>query len=162
MIKIRQAETSDLREVAQINIDNWQRTYENILPKSFLDQLTLTDKLEKWQQFYSENTHIMLIAESDNQVAGFIAVSIDSQMSNALYVDALHVSNHFQRKGVGTKLLIEILDRAKKNQQLVTIAILKENENARNLYIKLGAVHLKNFTDYFGDVVTRSERLIWR
>lgn len=161
MVEIRQVSEKDLEHIAKINTDNWKSTYESILPESYLNQLTVKDSMAKWEKFINNPTHSLQVIEIDDQIAGFVAVSIDENVANALYVDSLHVSHHFQRQGLGTKLLTAVLTSAKNDNKAVTIAILKGNENARNLYTKLGAVHLADFTDHFGNVVTQSEKLIW-
>lgn len=102
------------------------------------------------------------MGEIDHQVSGFVATSNDEQTDDVIYVDALHVSGQFQRQGLGNKLLNIVLEEAHKSNKRVTIAILKGNDNARNLYTKLGAIHLVDFTDHFGSIVPKSERLIWQ
>ncbi|MDI6666729.1 GNAT family N-acetyltransferase [Leuconostoc falkenbergense] len=158
---IRKANQSDLLALATINTINWRETYADILPDEYLNTLSVSEIQKKWQTFIDSPVTTLQVVEIDNEIAGFVATSDDDQIENATYVDALHISNRFQRKGLGTKLLNKVLEEAHKHNKRVTIAILKGNENARNLYTKLGAVHLEDFTDHFGSVVTKSERLIW-
>ena len=162
MTSIRSANQADLEEVAHINVDNWQATYENILPQSYLESLEYRAFQRKWERFIVQPSQELLVKELENEVAGFIAFSESKDWSDNLYIDSLHISQKFQRKGVGTQLLLQVLQQAKEDKKTVTIAILKNNENARKLYTKLGAVHLKDLSDKFGDVTTDSELLIWK
>ncbi|MFD2254270.1 GNAT family N-acetyltransferase [Lactococcus formosensis subsp. bovis] len=162
MTSIRSANQADLEEVAHINVNNWQVTYENILPQSYLESLEYRAFQRKWERFIVQPSQELLVKELENKVAGFIAFSESKDWSDNLYIDSLHISQKFQRKGVGTQLLLQVLQQAKEDKKTVTIAILKNNENARKLYTKLGAVHLKDFSDKFGDVTTDSELLIWK
>ena len=162
MTSIRSANQADLEEVAHINVDNWQATYENILPQSYLESLEYRAFQRKWERFIVQPSQELLVKELENKVAGFIAFSESKDWSDNLYIDSLHISQKFQRKGVGTQLLLQVLQQAKEDKKTVTIAILKNNENARKLYTKLGAVHLKDLSDKFGDVTTDSELLIWK
>lgn len=162
MTSIRSANQADLEEVAHINVDNWQVTYENILPQSYLESLEYRAFQRKWERFIVQPSQELLVKELENKVAGFIAFSESKDWRDDLYIDSLHISQKFQRKGVGTQLLLQVLQQAKEDKKTVTIAILKNNENARKLYTKLGAVHLKDFPDKFGDVTTDSELLIWK
>ena len=109
MTSIRPVHQSELEEIAHINVDNWQMTYENILPHAYLESLEYGTFQKNWEQFLAQPSQ-----------------------------------------------------QAKEAQKTVTIAILKNNENARSLYTKLGAVHYKDFSDKFGDVTTESELLIWK
>lgn len=158
---IRQAQLTDLKEISKINVDNWKTTYMEILPESYLSKLTTSECLKKWQQFLDNSCNELLVVEKNQRIAGFIAISNDVDTSNALYVNALHVLHDYQGMGIGTKLLMKALSRAKDGKKHMTISILKGNENARKLYSKLGAEHLKDFTDHFDDVITKSEMLIW-
>ena len=38
---------------------------------------------------------------------------------------------------------------------------VKGNDNAKRIYEKMGAIHYKDFIDYFGDTESNSEKLIW-
>lgn len=162
MTSIRPAHYSDLEEIAHINVDNWQMTYESILPPTYLESLEYDTFQKNWEQFLAQASQHILVKELENNVAGFIAYSESSDQRGNFYIDSLHISQKFQRKGVGTQLLSHVLQQAKEAQMTVTIAILKNNENARSLYTKLGAVHFKDFSDKFGDVTTESELLIWK
>lgn len=162
MTSIRPVHQSELEEIAHINVDNWKMTYENILPHAYLESLEYGTFQKKWELFLAQPSQHILVKTLDNNIAGFIAYSESRDQSDNLYIDSLHISQKFQRKGVGTQLLSHVLQQAKEAQKTVTIAILKNNENARSLYTKLGAVHYKDFSDKFGDVTTESELLIWK
>ena len=157
--EIRTCTQNDLSAIAKIQIENWTQTYKDILPDDFLDRLNVPDSMKDWVTFLDQANHKISVILIDDTVAGFIATSIDKKIQNAVYVDSLHISKDFQGMGLGSRLLKEVLE--KENERRVTICILKENQKARSLYTRLGAVHLEYFQDNFGNVVTESEKLIW-
>ncbi len=162
MTSIRPVHQADLEDIAHINVDNWQTTYENLLPQSYLKSLEYSTFQRRWEKFLKKPSQHILVKELENKVAGFIAFSENKDQSDNLYIDSLHISQKFQRKGIGTQLLSHVLQQANEAQKTVTIAILKDNEKARSLYTKLGAVHFKDFSDKFEEVTTESELLIWK
>ncbi len=44
----------------------------------------------------------------------------------------------------------------------MSICIVKGNDNAKNIYERLGAVHYKDFIDDFGGTKSNSQKLIWK
>lgn len=63
--------------------------------------------------------------------------------------------------GVGTLLLKEILANANSTNQNVSICIIKGNDSARRLYMKLRAKHHLDFEDNINNIITQSEKLLW-
>lgn len=51
MTSIRPAHYSDLEEIAHINVDNWQTTYESILPPTYLESLEYDTFQKNWEHF---------------------------------------------------------------------------------------------------------------
>ena len=43
----------------------------------------------------------------------------------------------------------------------MSISIVRGNERAGDLYRKLGARHVRYFTDHFAEAESRSEELLW-
>ncbi|MBP7848452.1 hypothetical protein KA013_04560 [Patescibacteria group bacterium] len=49
----------DFPELVRINIECWKHNYKGIIPQEYLDQLTVEEKLPKWESYFlqeKENT----------------------------------------------------------------------------------------------------------
>lgn len=80
-------------------------------------------------------------------------------MENTLYLDSLHIKNEYKGKGIGTRVIEHLKNYAKANgYQNLRVSIMCDNDRARNLYTKLGAIHLNYYTNY----ETKCKKLYWR
>ena len=72
----------------------------------------------------------ILVAQVDNEIAGFVSVwSADN------FVHHLYVSNHGQNKGIGSRLLNSLIEKATSD---LTLKCLVKNKLAINFYLKKG------------------------
>lgn len=159
---IRIANQNDIKLISKLYIDNWQKTYKGLLSKEYLDSLTIDYAIEKWSNYISCKNQIIFVAYEDEKFLGFTASKIDDEENNCWYLDSLHVTETSRGKGVGTKLIKTVgkhaLDNRYKN---MSICIVRGNDNAKELYEKLGANHYKDFVDDFGGTKSNSTKLIW-
>jgi ribosomal protein S18 acetylase RimI-like enzyme len=81
-ITVRVANTSDAEAIGHINLDGWRTAYKDILPQSYLDDLSLKDKVARWQRVLSDPVEAksILIAEEQTsnvphttRVLGFVS-----------------------------------------------------------------------------------------
>ena len=85
--------------------------------------------------------------------------SWDEEMKNTLYLDSLHIKDEYKGKGVGTKIINHLKEYARgKGYKGVSVSIICGNDRARNLYTKLGVVHLNDYNNY----ETKCEKLYWK
>ncbi|WP_234121323.1 GNAT family N-acetyltransferase [Clostridium hydrogenum] len=159
---IRKVNDSDIELIASLYIENWKKTYIGMLPNKFLNSLKVSDGIQKWQEYFRKERHMIFVAYEDKEFLGFSACKEDDEIKHCLYLDSLHVSEASRGKGIGTKLLNTVGNYAyKEGYKCMSICIVKGNSNAKGLYEKLGAKHYKDFIDYFGSTESNSEKLIW-
>lgn len=162
MMNIRGANTKDIESIASLYITNWKKTYINLLPDDFLNELTLSDGIKKWQEYITKEKHKIFVAYENEKLLGFSACKEDEELKNCLYLDSLHVLEASRGRGIGTKLIKVVGNYAYvKGYKHMSICIVKGNNNAKKIYEKIGAKHYKDFIDNFGNVKCNSEKLIW-
>ena len=161
-MNIREYRESDRQEIAKIYTGNWQKTYRGLLPDAFLEKMNPEDAAVKWNDYVRIPGQGIFVAEESGTVAGFAAYRPDENDEHALYLDSLHVAEEMRGQGTGTALIRTVGRYAANNNYVrMTIRIVRGNDAARALYCKLGAVHVRCFTDWFGDTPSDSEELIW-
>lgn len=89
------------------------------------------------------NDNIVLVAQLDNEIVGYIYSIIDSDnkvtKNIEAKIDSLYVNSEYRNKNIGTKLIEEMITILKeKNVKYIFIENLKENDTAKYLYEKLG------------------------
>lgn len=161
-MKIRVYEERDAQELAELYVTNWQKTYRGMLPDAFLDGMNAEDASRRWNSFAGVCGQGIFVAEQNGVLAGFAAYRPDENSEDALYLDSLHVSEKVRGQGIGTALIRTVGRHAANNGfTRMTIRIVRGNDKAGALYRKLGAVHVRHFTDRFGDTPSDSEELVW-
>ena len=162
-IGIRFAGADDAAFVAGLWLENWRSTYRGLLSDGFLDSLSFAGALAEWRA-YLENpaNRIIICAGDDGAALGFAAVEPDGARPNCLYLHSLHVKAAARGRGVGTRLICAAWDWAAENGCTeMSINVVCGNENAKRLYMGLGARHLKYFKDNFNGEISNSETLLW-
>lgn len=76
------------------------------------------------------------IIEADGISAGLFKVKF-RQALNQWYVVQIQVHPNFQNMKIGSRLLLDLIDKANKNDASVALGVLKTNP-AQHLYYKLG------------------------
>ena len=159
---IREANIEDIGNIAELYVSNWKATYKGMLPDEYLNHLDISYGIEKWTLFLKQSNNHIFVAYEDLTFLGFGACEPDIDLDKCLYLDSLHVCANARGKGVGTKLIQIIGQYAiNSNYDKISICIIKGNNNARELYRKLGAVHYLDFVDDFNGIKSNSEKLLW-
>lgn len=158
---IRFALEKDLDSIARLYVHNHKTTYRDLLSEEYLNSLTVESAKSRWQKYLDENNKIWVAYESDIFL-GFTAGKEDEEIKDTWYLDSLHVSENARGRGIGTELIRTMGRYAYENgYKSMSICVVKGNESAKSLYLRLGAVPYKSFEDSFGSVRTNSEKLIW-
>jgi L-amino acid N-acyltransferase YncA len=139
MLKIRTATKNDLYSITEIYNDavlNTTATFDT-KPKSITEQ-------EKWFNKH-KGKFTVIVAVEDDIVMGWASLSPWS--SRAAYSNtadiAVYVKERFRGKGIGKKLIEELLKRGAELGLHTAIAkICEENEASLNLFKKLGFKHI--------------------
>ena len=90
-------------------------------------------QLARFHQFFEPSTIQMIQAAGEN--IGFLGVE---EEADRLILANIVLKPEFQGKGIGTQLLLQLLQKAQNKGLPVTLRVLKNNHKARNLYERLG------------------------
>ena len=160
-MEIRLASPADLDALAGLYLHNHVSTYRELLP-DYVSGLSLPYCREKWAAFLNTPDCRVWTALEDGALLGFAACTPDAELSDTLYLEALHVAEAARGKGVGTALIRAAAAYASaRGYRRMSVCIIRGNERAGGLYRKLGAAHFKYFEDDFHGTKTRSEKLLW-
>ncbi|MBQ3757714.1 MAG: GNAT family N-acetyltransferase [Oscillospiraceae bacterium] len=159
---IRAAVSEDLANIAELYVSNHRSTYQGLLSDDYLDALTVSYALEKWEQQLNSADSKILVACQDDSFLGFAAFMPDPDLKQTWYLESLQVAEKARGKGIGTVLIhagAQIAEQAGFHK--MSVCIVRGNNHAADLYKKLGAVHYSFFEDDFCGTVSSSEKLVW-
>jgi ribosomal-protein-alanine N-acetyltransferase len=89
-----------------------------------------------WSELADPASRHYVVADADGVVVGYAGLSVAADES---YVQTLAVAPAFQRQGIGTQLLVDLLTRARsRGASLIGLEVRADNAGAQRLYAKFG------------------------
>ncbi|MNR90292.1 Acetyltransferase (GNAT) family protein [compost metagenome] len=164
---IRVATPADLPAIAQVLVDTWRSTFQDLLPASFLDSLTYAQQEERHRTVMSNGTALYYVATSSaGTVLGFISVGPDHSAENRCDAEiyALYIRVQHQGQGIGRRLLqTASTTLAAQGKRSLRVWALSNNpyrhfyqrlggQLQQSLPIQLGAEHYTQQSYYWPDL----------
>lgn len=95
----------------------------------------------------SNETSLFLVAKEENEVIGYIGMSI---VIDEGYIFNVAVRESYRNKGVATALINELVTYGKKNNfSFITLEVRESNQPAISLYSKFGFIKVGERKDYY-------------
>ena len=132
-MSIRNAEPADAGAIARIHVDGWRHAYREILPASYLQGLSYSQREGNWSKWLSERKLVVQVAEDNGSVIGYIAGSKEGELGKLL---GLYINPTFIGKGVGKTLLAQL--EADMKPRALLLMVLKGNALGISFYQRNG------------------------
>ena len=134
---IRKATARDASGMAAVHIATWRDAYAGIVPRAYLDSLSVEKRTEMWVRQIDGGRSDVWVGLMDDGVTGFVAAGAcrDDDLSECDEIYAIYVSPDSQRQGLGRSLMEVILSERSK---ACALWVLAGNENAIRFYRSLG------------------------
>ena len=109
MVSIRSATQEDVFSISRLHIESWQTTYRGIVPNAYLASLSAEERAIRWSARLSGAGRV-LVAEESTELIGFISGGPIREPVRGCDAElyAIYLLREAQRKGIGTRLLIEL------------------------------------------------------
>lgn len=134
IIHIRDTEEEDLRSIYKIAQDSFKDPYP----------------LRLLRHIHSTKPEGFLTAEIDDEIVGYLIGLV--RWGNMGHILAIAVDEPYRRQGVGSALIMNAIDRLKKNgANRVKLEVRASNETAENFYLKIGFKPEKTVPAYYSD-----------
>ena len=144
---IRDVRISDAENIARVNVDTWRIAYAGLIDENTLQNLSYSEKANRWRNTLEslDDRTVIYIAEVGDNLVGFVLAGQEQQdpsIKSSQYkgeLRAIYVSERFQRRGIGTRLVLKVIDYLIKNDvNSMCVWTLKRNPYS-DFYVKLGA-----------------------
>lgn len=160
---IRFATSDELDKIAALYVHNHKTTYRGLLSEEYLSSLTVETAKNRWNNYLLAEKNRIWVAYESDIFLGFTAGKEDDELADTWHLDSLHVSENARGRGIGTELIRTVGKyAAETGYKSMSICVVKGNDSAKSLYLRLGAVPLKEFEDDFANTRANSEKLIWQ
>ena len=124
---------AEMDEKGYVHWKSWQETYTDLMPKEYLDGLTL-DKCVKMAHKRHQNT---LLLKVDGKIAGFCCFGKSRKTQDANEVLALYLLREYHGQKLGYALLKKTVEEYS-DAQKIDLWVLAGNERAISFYKKFG------------------------
>ena len=138
-MNIRSAKEEDIEDIIDL-------AYEF---ETYLDDLESTPQSERiskqtiknvFFEGFSDPKHVVLVVEEEDKIIGFSDFWVYPEFihgGQSAYLNNLFITEEFRRKGIGSKLLFETINKAKDMKAVAMhISVLPENIIAQKFYKK--------------------------
>ncbi|MGW0902954.1 N-acetyltransferase family protein [Streptomyces sp. NPDC002853] len=147
MLTVRAMTESDVPAVAAIRVTGWKSAYAGIVPRSFLDDMTVEADIQQLRQHFKgakEGATNLVAVDPRGRVVGWACLGPlggggTSATRGELY--ALYVQPSLTGSGIGRILLDAVHAHARADGfDLVLLWVLTDNSGARRFYERAGYV----------------------
>lgn len=137
MISISKAKPEEVLEIKKLLKETWMSTYAHIFSPESIELVTSEwHSPELLVQQINNPDNFFAVAKDENIIVGMCNASL-LQEGKTVNVQRLHISPSYQRQGIGSKLMNEIV-KAFPKASMVELEVEKQNYKAQAFYKKLG------------------------
>lgn len=134
----RNALTIDAAAIAAIHVNAWRIAYSDIIPKSYLDTISLGKRKEMWESILSESTKGTFVLSDDHgSITGWASfgASRDDDGDGTGEIYGIYIDPAWWGNGFGKKLMgISENELESRGFGSVTLWVLEKNNRARRFY----------------------------
>jgi ribosomal protein S18 acetylase RimI-like enzyme len=132
---------SDAVDLARVHITAWRETYSGLLPKAYLESMSLARHAKRWsrQLLHPCAGEVVLAAEARAGLVGYCAGGTPRSAEGQAEVFTLYLVKAAQRRGLGRRLLrstARVL--AANGAASLELWVLNDNWPGREFYHRLG------------------------
>ena len=146
-VVIRDVRISDAEKIARINVDTWRSAYAGLIDERTLQNISYSDNVNGWKNRIEslDDRNQIFVAELNNELVGFALAGQEQQdpsIKSKQYkgeLMAIYVSEKFQRKGIGTQLVLKVADYFISNKINSTCVWTLKGNPYSDFYVNLGA-----------------------
>ena len=144
---VRNAEKEDVRQIAEICVEDWKKAYRGIIDSGFLDSRSVEKQYETEIKRYQSN----VVATDGHMILGYAWLQTAEDDAADCEIVALYVRYDRRKNGIGKLLLRYAADHFREmGKKRMIIWCLKDNDEARRFYEKTGGKEFRTGTHPWG------------
>ena len=144
---VRKAEKEDVRQIAEILVEDWQKAYRGIIDSDFLDAMSVDQRYELEVKRYQKYA----VATDGNEILGYAWLEMAEDDTADCEIVALYVRYEKRKMGIGRLLLQYAVNHFRKSgKKRMIIWCLKENDESRRFYEKTGGKEFRTGSHNWG------------
>jgi GNAT superfamily N-acetyltransferase len=146
-ITVRNAEKEDVRQIAEILVEDWQKAYRGIIDSDFLDSMNADSRYEIEIKRYEK----YIVAADADMILGYAWLEAAADEPADCEIIALYVRYSKRNNGIGKLLMQHAVSYFREiGRKKMIIWCLKENVESRKFYEKAGGKEYQAGTHPWG------------
>jgi ribosomal protein S18 acetylase RimI-like enzyme len=161
---VRSATVDDAQAIARVHVASWNSTYAALLPADFLESLNEADYADRWRRLIGEGSSRVCVVEQGNEVVGFASGGREraGETGYAGELYAIYVLDDHQHRGFGRELVRAVVAGLRDmGLEDMIIWVLRDNQNARSFYERLGGHYVRTQPITFGSATLEEVSYGW-
>lgn len=152
-MKVRAATIEDAMGIAKVHVDTWRSTYKNIIPQSFLDNLSYESRSNLWKSTIPDGN--VFVAE--NEAGEIIGFSSGGKERSGEFADfkgelsSIYILEEYQGRRIGKQLVSPVIQLIKNLGMNSMLVCVLEDNPSKSFYEKLGGSLVKSVEIEFAD-----------
>jgi ribosomal protein S18 acetylase RimI-like enzyme len=135
-IEIRKAKDAEALEIKELLSIVWDNTYKEIIPEKIIDEIKSTwHSIQNIRNQIIDENIIFNLAAENNKIVGILTAFAKD---NKYYLSRLYILPSFQRKGIGKKLLNNLMSTHNINE--IELEVEEGNEKGIKFYLNEGFI----------------------
>ncbi len=143
---IRKAKSNDASQVAFINAEAWQTTYQGIIAQGFLKTITPEQQLPRAKRLVESTDLLCVVAENTltAEIAGF-GKNREPKVDADCELQAIYLLESYQKIGLG-KMLFDygVKGLKEKSNKKMMVSVFEANKAARFFYERQGGKQIES------------------
>ena len=146
-IIVRKAKKEDVRQIAEILVEDWKKAYRGIIDSDFLESMSVDQRYEIEEKRYQK----YVVAADGNKILGYAWLEVTEDEAADCEIIALYVRYSYRKNGIGKLLLQEAKRYFKESgRKRMIIWCLKKNAESRKFYEKTGGREFRTGSHNWG------------
>lgn len=134
-IVVRRAEEKDVRQIAEILVEDWKTAYRGIMEDDFLDSMSVDQRYEIEVKRYEK----YMVAADGEEILGYAWLETTEEEPADCEIIALYIRYAKRKNGIGKLLFQYAVNHFRESgKKRMIVWCLKENDEARRFYEKVG------------------------
>ena len=162
---IAPAGPADAAALARLHVETWRETYAGILPRMYLDRMSVALHERHWRHRLASTREATLAAEGHKGLVGYVSAQRSRGRRSPpgeAEIATLYLLKSVQGLGLGRALFTAAARvMAARGAEALVLWVLRDNEGARGFYERLGGRVDVASEEYVGGAVVPSVRYRW-
>jgi len=145
---IRKATEEDVKQIAEILVEDWKTAYRGIIDDTYLDSMNVETRYQIEVRRFRE----YVVAVEGNEVLGYAWNQITDDDVADCEIIALYVRYSKRNNGIGKALMLDAMEHFRQSgKKSMIIWCLEEKQESRKFYEKMGGKAHDTGTHKWGD-----------